>query len=254
MKNLIILLLVIGAVVNALDLTTVTGERSIDDPLWTITYGSRTASNYYNFVVTYSAGTTASTEAVATGNVGINNMGVACYFTDSTFALTSGTATYRGFSLSVGNAASSSAVTSAASGWTTLALVSHTLLTYTVAGTTTTYTTPTLPSTIIPCPLVFTPVAVTPVLSADFTATWTFAVANTCGQLPAIETAWHAVCFHSKTGTNLFTAAAAAVVVQTDTLKNVTYTAPTTTCSTTTGASTFATGATILAGIAYLQF
>jgi hypothetical protein len=251
MKNLILLLLVIGAVVSTTyNLTTPASPATTAAPLWTLTYDSATASTFYSLTLTYYAGDTASNEpvAISSGTAGSQNMGVACFITDSTFALvTTGTGTFPAFTFSIPNAVSTgtAATTAASTNWTPLAMTAHVAATFTFTGTTFTG------GGFADCPIVQTDSTTLPTVTA-FTASWTFTVAKLCGSLPVSGNAWYARCYAVEDADDLITIGTDAATLVAG--NNVTVTATTTTCSTTTGASTFATGATILAGIAYLQF
>jgi hypothetical protein len=246
MKNLILLLLVIGAVVNAVDLTTVT-TASATTPLWTIEYVAATGTNYYGFQLTYSAGTTASTNlAITTTGNAAGNFGVVCLITDSAFTQTNG-ANYVGFGFSVPRTAA--AITNSDSTpWGLLALTAYTTGAYATAPT---YTA----ATIVSCPLAITNTGTSllPIInSTTYTATWDITVSGLCGSLPPTGSTWYAKCYTVVDNIKIMSTATEASPITAG--KSVTFTTTTTTCSTTTGASTFATGATILAGIAYLQF
>jgi hypothetical protein len=239
MKNLILLFLVIGAAVSQITLTT---NATATSPVWTLTYGAPVAGLIrYSFTLTYYAGTASS--SVSTANT--QNIGVACWFTDSAFALAS-PATAPGISFSVPGSGSA-ATTAASTAWGTLAMSSHAALVHTSdllfdSGNT------------VSCPIVMTQTGQPlPVVSA-FTATWTFTVLNFCGTLPQHSNAYFGRCVSVADQAKVLTTAGGVLAVDTLGAKNVTVTVATTTCATTTGASTFATGATILAGIAYLQF
>jgi hypothetical protein len=247
MKNLILLLLVIGAVVNAVDLTTVVDPASIDDPLWTIAYNTATASRYYTFTVTYYGGPSAITPIVAETTGGTNDFGVICVFTESTFAPAVSNAN-NAFSFAVpSTTAASSAVgatTGATARWGTPTMQSYPLITYAATPTLTV-------ATVVSCPIAMTQAGAPLPVITSFTASWTFTVAAACGNLPPAGATWYAVCYAVKDQVKIIAATPTITLVGT---KNVTVTTAATACATTTGASTFATGATILAGIAYLQF
>jgi hypothetical protein len=251
MKNFILLLLVIGAVVSTTyNLTTPASPATTAAPLWTLTYDSATASTFYSLTLTYYAGDTDPNTPVAAGAgaAGTGNMGVACFITDSTFALvTSSTGLFPAFVWSVPNAGNgnTAATTAAGTSWGTLAMTGHVAATFTFTGTTFTG------GGFADCPITQTDGTVLPTVSA-FTASWTFTVAKLCGSLPVSGNAWYARCYAVEDTTSLITIGTAAADLVAG--NNITVTATSTTCSTTTGASTFATGATILAGIAYLQF
>ena len=249
MKNLILLFLVVGAVVNAIDLTTAASPTATTAlPLWTIAYNTAVASKYYSLTLTYYAGAAVTTPVAATGSAGTNSFGVICVFTASTFApaVSSANSAFSFTVPSTTNAASAVGATTAATAtWATPTMQSYPTITYAAAPTLTL-------TTVVDCPILNTAgTAVTAPTLSTFTATWVFTVANSCGNLPASGATWYAVCYP-----HLDTPAIITGTPTTSTLtgaKNITVTTTATTC-TTTGASTFATGATILAGIAYLQF
>jgi hypothetical protein len=252
MKNLIILFLVIGAVVSQTTLTTIGSAATADLPLWTLTYANATDTNYYSFTLTYYAGDTASTavaaSAPAIGSGGapatLGNMGVACLFTESNFTLETGNVK-RGVAFSIPSLSNGDATTSENTSWGTLAMTSYAEITYTVGSGSTMFKIGSTAGT--DCPIVITNTGTPLPVVANFTVSWTFTVASLCGSLPAMGAGWYARCFHSADGSSLFVAAS-----QNPQLvggKSVTVYA-----AITTGASIFATGAIILAGIAYLQF
>jgi hypothetical protein len=243
MKNLILLLLVIGAVVNANNLTTA-ATASAATPLWTLEYIAATGTNYYGFTLTYSAGTTASVTLGDVTGTAAGTFGVVCLITDSAFTQTNA-ANYVGFGFSVPRTATA-AVNSVNTNWGTLALTAYTSGAY---ATTPTYTS----ATVIPCPITITNTGgALPTISATYTASWTVTISGLCGSLPPTGSAWYAKCYNVVDSAKIMPTASEALTINDG--RSVTITATTTTCSTTTGASTFATGATILAGIAYLQF
>jgi hypothetical protein len=241
MKNLIILLLVIGAAVSQIVLTTSTAASKAL-PIWTLTYVTTTSLQYYSFTLSYNAGTASTTFVDAS----TESSGVVCIFTTSAFALTAGAATtLPSISMSVignGAAGSALAVTSVAANWNALVLTYHPALTYASATTVATG------AGGLACAIVG---GATPVI-ASFVATYTFSLVAGCGPLPQMGSVNYMRCSGVSQGALLATAGGVTATIIAD--KNVTVAATTTTCATTTGASTFATGATILAGIAYLQF
>jgi hypothetical protein len=246
MKNLILLFLVIGAVVSETTLTTIGTAATAAVPLWTITYSAVTGLEYLSFVVTYFGGT-ADFEPVAKAD---DSFGVACLFTDSAFDVNA-TQVRAGFSLSVvGNADTTGPVLvptkmSVDTNWQPLVMTSHPNIKYNSAIEIETG------GSGVVCPLVGTPADGKPVLT-DLTATWTFTVQSGCGPIPQSGSAFYAKCFAIASETKLIATTTTLTFIAAG-ITDVTIAAATTTCATT-GASTFATGATILAGIAYLQF
>jgi hypothetical protein len=247
MKNLILLFLVIGAVVSdAIELTT-TAAASVTAPLWTITFAApATFEEYYSFTLTYNSGDSAQDVLPADNATPTKSTGVACLFTDSAFALSDGDIR-AGITLNI-NSAAAALSTSDISGWTALLMTAHPVMEYTDSGNLDTK------AGGVDCPITVTNTGnPDPVVDSAFIVSWTFTVANSCGALPQMGAAWHAKCWYVEgtTQAKLLATASQAVVISGG--KEVTVAAATTTCATT-GASTFATGATILAGIAYLQF
>jgi hypothetical protein len=243
MKNLIILLLVIGAVVNAANLTTIDALATNAKPLWTLTYAATTGFNYASFVLTYNAGTAPSDAVTAAAN----SFGVACFVTDSTYALVASANTRAAFSFSViGEAGGATANTAISTNWQPLLMTSHPLALYNTGNTIST-------AASIPCPIVSTPVGAIAALVSNV-ATWTFTVANGCGPVVQTGTVFYARCFSVVNQAKILSAAGGILVADVVGDKNITYTATAAAACATTGASTLATGATILAGIAYLQF
>jgi hypothetical protein len=245
MKNLILLLLVIGAAVSQIALTTLAAQK------WTLTYVSASTS-FYSFTLSYEvtgAAVPASYLVAAS-----SNMGVVCIPTLSTFAIN--TTARAGFTFTVDNGAGGAAANNAEANWLPLKLISQPTMTYANSGSISTGTA--ADGTV--CPIVIP--AVTGGNTADFptfssgVVTWAFTVATPCGVLPAMGAAWYAKCYAVASvligTTNVDDIAGAAVALTTVGENNVTVAATTTVCAVS-GASTFATGATILAGIAYLQ-
>jgi hypothetical protein len=219
--KLILLICLIGAAMSATTLTTGTAT------LWTLTYLTPAATTtIYNLTLAYSTGVT--TTAVV--NVLNAEIGVICLVLTSNFTLADAATGQAGFgfgSIATTASASNDAVTN----WGPLTLftltavtkTSETLITTTGAGT--------------QCLLTS---ALTPTYAA-FVHTYTFSAVAQCTGLGVMSATWYARCFHKATSATLLSAASAALTVSA--AKNVTV-----------QASTFAAGATILAGIAYLQF
>jgi hypothetical protein len=241
MKNLILLLLVIGAVISQTALTTLAAE------MWTLTYLTPTTTlDFARFTLTYQVtGAAVPANYITTSD---DFIGVVCQPLLSTFAaITPGNAIV--FSVK-GNGATAS--NNAEAAWDPLIMTELSTAVFTSATVITTGTVGAL------CPIVIdTPSggsANKPSFSSGVVS-WTFTVTSSCGSLPSMDTTWYARCYAiPSAAADAGDVGGSAVTLAALGENNITYTAPTTTCSTTTGASTFATGATILAGIAYLQF
>jgi hypothetical protein len=250
MKNLILLFLVIGAAVcTEITLTNTTGDH-----LWKLTYLATTTGQTYSFTLSYTKPSVAAT-AASTLITFDNSIGVVCVPTLPDFSFVT-TVARSAFIFSVtnptGTGAGSSATNDATTNWGPLVLTYAAGGVYVTTAGSVTFS-PGAAGFISNCPLI-TPAAL-PVI-ANGIVTYTFAIANACISLPKMGTAWSAKCFaviDSVPGNApqlaTLTTAANAIVGAMD----VTVAGTTTTCATS-GASTFATGATILAGIAYLQF
>jgi hypothetical protein len=241
MKNLILLFLVIGAVVS----TEVQLSTTAGDHVWKITYAATTTGQFYSFKLTYTKPTVAALvnqPYIAASQA----IGVVCMPTVSTFDVTG--AARSAFIFYILSSGSAIAANDAVTNWGALALGHLPAAIYTAAtpdfvsgGSTST------------CALTG---ATAPTSVVAGVATYTFTVAAACVDLPPMGTAWYAKCFAVPT---IAVGDAPYVVLKTIAtgfikgIMDVTFAGTTTTCATT-GASTFATGATILAGIAYLQF
>ena len=219
--KLILLICLIGAAMSATTLTTGTAT------LWTLTYLTPAATTTsYNLTLAYSTGVTTGTTAVSASGFQI---GVICLTTVANYTLTAASATNTGFGF--GSTASGASTIDAITNWGPLTLhtlasvtyTSDTSLTLGASGTTCTLVTPTAPTW------------------AVYVHTYTFSSVAVCGNLGIMGATWYARCFHKATSATLLSASSGAITVSA--AKNVTV-----------GASNFVTGATILAGIAYLQF
>jgi hypothetical protein len=219
--KLILLICLIGAAMSATTLTTGTAT------LWTLTYLTPAATtNNYNLTVAYSTGVTASATVATSGQ----EIGVICLLTVANYTLTaSATVNQTGFAF--GQTATGTATNSAAAFWGPLKLTSFTSAKYASD------TSITAGTVVADCALV-TPTA--PAYAA-FVHTYSFSSVAVCPGLGIKGALWYARCFHKTATTVLTTGTTGSFVVSA--AKNVTV-----------GASTFAAGATILAGIAYLQF
>jgi hypothetical protein len=237
--------LVIGAVVSTeVQLTTTAGNL-----VWKLNYLGVTTGQFYSFTLSYTKPTVAATAAQAY-ITNSNSIAVVCVPTLSNFDVTVAGSPRSAFIFSSTNAGAAPATNDNIANWGPL-VIGHAASGVYVTTTGSVSFTPGLAVT--NCPLVTA--AAVPVL-ANGIATYTFALAASCFNLPQMGTGWYAKCFAQ---TDLATAGSsqtgganvvAATIVG---AMDVTFAGTTTTCATT-GASTFATGATILAGIAYLQF
>jgi hypothetical protein len=245
MKNLILLFLVIGAAVS----TAVTLTNTTGDYLWTLEYKAVATGQFYSFVLTFTRPSIAATAAqvyIAADSA----IGVVCVPSVSTFAVTA--AQERSAFVFSTSSKTGTALNDNAANWDVL------VLTHWSSGLYNPGTNFVTGGTVITCGLVGTG-ATTPVIT-NGVVTWTFTVAAACLDLPQMGTGWFAKCFATPT---VLDAASPALVTQTFAVGStpptllgaldVTFPGTTTVCALN-GASTFATGATILAGIAYLQF
>jgi hypothetical protein len=198
--------------------------------LWTFTYLTPAATTMaYNFTLSYSTGATAAADVITSPS---NTVGVVCIITNSNFTVVSTDGASTGFTFEAISDAGS-AKNNAAGAWNSLSLWTHPNMTHTSENS---LMTGTGSST---CPL--TTVVNTPI-AANFVITYTNSIPLACTNLQAKDTTWYARCYHQVVSANIVSKAAS-VTITVSAAKNVTV-----------GASTFATGATILAGIAYLQF
>jgi hypothetical protein len=246
MKSLILLFLVIGAVVSQITLTTGSATAA---PQWTLTYATPTGENFYGYTLALQA-KDASSLTLLTGGA-TTFTGVVCKETTSTFDVI--TAAGPGWSWTFGNGGNAADSTTAANtGFLIMTLTYHPLMTITAATAATAGTTG-LGS--IACQIVTAPTPL-PTAGAANTLSWVSTGINSCGNLKASGVAFYAKCFNFvQQAATLQNTAASVAITAINTGTNVTVAASaTSTCATTTGASTLATGATILAGIAYLQF
>jgi hypothetical protein len=246
MKNLILLFLVIGAVVSTTYPLTTQGDPDPTAalPLWSIAYVAVTGTSYYSFELTYNAGSS-TTQAV--DDTDGEFVGVACMLTDSAHTLTDlDIRAGISFSIAASNAAGTQE-TGSTDNWQPLVMTSHPVMAFTDSLNMATG----LGS--IECPITITNTADDkPTITANVVS-WTFTVADLCGSLPIMGETWYAKCWSIPQGTFDLVAAASTASVKIFGAMDVTITTAAASCATT-GASTFATGATILAGIAYLQF
>jgi hypothetical protein len=246
MKNLILLFLVIGAVVStAVVLTNTTDAAKAE---WTLTYVTPASTAIrYSFILSYNSGNGTTEETLIAAET--SSIGVVCIPTDPSYNLATTTTGRPAYSFSqIGTAGNPSKNTQAsvdATHFGPLLMTYHPSTTYTTADTTVT----TLAAQ-IDCPL--TNAGATNIVVAEGVLTWTFTVAATCGNLPVMGQDFYARCWAVKNQGIVVSKADGVAITTLSGGKDVSI-VTTTTCATT-GASTFATGATILAGIAYLQF
>jgi hypothetical protein len=243
MKNLILLFLVIGAAVS----TAVTLTNTTGDYLWTLTYATPATGSFYSFVVTYTRPTRASTAGdplIAASQF----IGVACFPTISTFAFTTAVAR-PAFIFSATTTDANPALNNADTKWGPLVLNYFSGALYTTGASAALNT-----GAAAPLPAACALVGATKPVLANGIATWTFTIAAACVDLPQMGTAHFAKCIAIGTQAESLILVEKAITAATVFgAMDVTFPGTTTTCATA-GASTFATGATILAGIAYLQF
>jgi hypothetical protein len=234
MKNLILLFLVIGAVVSQVSLTTTVNQ------LWAITSATPVAvTDYYSFTLTYNGGATTSVDYITTST---QEIGVVCIPTPSNFAVAA-SATSFGFSFSV-PANATGAKSDATTNWGPLKMTSHSTLTYTVltnkvltAGT----------AVNVACTIAQVHTV------ANYVHQWVITVSTQCANFRQLGSAASFACFSYDDTAQIISGTGAAADITVGAATNVAFTQTTTVCAVS-GASTFATGATILAGIAYLQF
>jgi hypothetical protein len=249
MKNLILLLLVIGAVVNAFELTT--SPNSTVGALWSLTYATPTATSIaYSITLSLDIGMGSTLSTVITANT--HFVGVICMPTNSDFLIDVGAVVRPAYSFSVigGSANPAQNIQSSVTDtdYAVLKMTYHPLAALTTATTITTGATST------DCAITSGASATNAVIT-NGVVTWTLVVTAGCGNFPKTGQQWYAKCYAAK---NLLVAivpseAGGVTLAGLTAAKDVSVVIATAACATT-GASTFATGATILAGIAYLQF
>jgi hypothetical protein len=219
--KLILLICLIGAAMSAELLTTGTTT------LWTLTYLTPAATTTnYNLTLAYSTGVTTGTTEVSSGST--MQIGVVCLTTVANFSLVAASSN-AGFGF--GSQATAASAINSITGWGALTLhilsaVTYTtdvLLTQTALGSACTLVSATAPTW------------------AAYVHTYTFSSVAVCGNLGIMGGTWYARCFHKTSTAVIIGASSLDLVVSA--AKNVTV-----------GASNLAVGATILAGIAYLQF
>jgi hypothetical protein len=225
MKLAILLILLIGSVMSSNTMTSATAN------MWTLTYlDVSSTAIIYNFTLSYSEGATANADIVTAAN----NMGLICIITTLNFTLADdATATNAAFSFSSG-ATTAAGDNEILTNWDALTAQTHPSMIHT------TDTSLATGASTANCPL--TTVANTPTF-ASYVVSWANSLPALCTNWPIKGATWYARCFHMDDQTKNIASTSSVTGVVVSGVKNVTI-----------GASTFATGATILAGIAYLQF
>jgi hypothetical protein len=223
MKLIIILILLVGTAISQTAYTTDTATK------WTVASVDPTTSTgiTYDFIARYGIGAAsgATTQVATIGQ----EIGLICLVTTSNFTLADGATAQVGWSFS--SIATGTTTIAATTNWGdalvySLSAITHTTDTSLITGATGTAcaTTNVTPTTILSMEIYFL-----------------FDIVSTCTNVPVYKVNWYGRCFHKAASTNLIATSGNTLVVSS--AKNLTV-----------GASTFATGATILAGIAYLQF
>jgi hypothetical protein len=197
--------------------------------LWTLTYLTPAATTtIYNLTLAYSTGVTTGTTTVITAS---QNIAVLCIITTLNFTLADLATSQSGFSFTSTAGSGGVATIAAVANWGVLSFHSLTLLTHTSDTAITTGASGTA------CTLV----SATAPAYATYVHTYSFSTVAACTSLALKGVTWYARCFHKADGSTTLSTTGTTFTVSA--AKNVTV-----------GASTFAAGATILAGIAYLQF
>jgi hypothetical protein len=224
MKSIIILILLVGTAISQVEFTADTATK------WTLGSAdpSTTTGITYDFTVRYGIGAaTGATTQVATVN---QEIGLICIVTASNFSLADGVSGQVGWAMV--SIATGTTTIGATTGWGNMLVWSLSAITKTTDTSLLTGATGTACTT----------TNVLPTTLTNQEIYFLFDISGTCTNLPlfgAVDS--YARCFHKAASTNLVSANAQTLAVSS--AKNVTI-----------GASTFAAGATILAGIAYLQF
>jgi len=224
MKLVILLICLISAATCAEILTSATAN------LWTFTYLTPAATTtIYNFTLAYSTGAS-SAATVITLNPG--SIGVVCIITTSNFTIVDTADATTGFSFEASSTAAT-VLNNVATGWGAITLQTHPSMTHTSETS--------LATGLVTadCPLVT--VANTPAY-ADYVHTYSNSATASCTNVQIMGVTWYGRCYHKADSADVM-ATATTITLTVSGAKNVTV-----------GASTFAAGATILAGIAYLQF
>jgi hypothetical protein len=202
--------------------TTLTGA---DATLWQAQSATPTTGSTYSMVVQYSIGASSGDTTTVTST---QDIGVVCLITTENFTLADGD-TAAGFSLQT--LSTGVATIAASTNWGVMLVYSLTAVTHTTDVQLVTGSTGTACTTSNVIPMVI----------SDEKAWWFFDIADACTSLPLSTATWYARCFHKAAATDLASETGKTLVVSA--AKNVTG-----------AALTFATGATVLAGVAYLQF
>jgi hypothetical protein len=220
MKSIIILILLIGTAMSTTTFTSGTATK------WQLLSSTPVTGQTFDLQVMFSTG-------AATGDVAVsgNTIGVICIVLTSNFTIAANTAGQAGFAMT-STASGGTAAISAITNWG--ALVTYPLATVTYvsdSGITTTLTSTACGAANVDA-----------ITLSNNEIKWAFDITGACANIPLITSTatWYGRCFHKNTSA-VSVATAATFVVSAP--QNVTI-----------GASTFAAGATILAGIAYLQF
>ena len=222
MKSIIILILLVGTAMSQTTFTTDAVNK------WKILSLTPDSTVTYDLIAQYEIGAASgATTQVATNG---QDIGVVCIVTTSNFSLADGATGQVGWSMT--STATGTTTIASSTNWGSMLVTSLTALTHTSDTSLLTGATGTACTT----------TNVLPVVVVDQILYWFFDITGACANIPLINAAtWYARCFHKAASTSLVSANSQTLVVSS--AKNVTI-----------GASTFAAGATILAGIAYLQF
>jgi hypothetical protein len=225
--KLVLLLICLIAVANCSNIMTTATTN-----LWTFTYLTPAATTTaYNFTLAYSTGETTGSTTQITLNPG--SIGLICIVTTLNFTVVDTVAGSAGWSIEAASSAAT-VLSNTATGWGPITMTSHPGMTHTSETALTTG------ATSAACTLVT--VANTPAY-ASYVHTYSNSALATCGNLAAKGVTWYGRCYHKTDTAAVMSTAATDTSIVVSGAKNVTV-----------GASTFVTGATILAGIAYLQF
>jgi hypothetical protein len=223
MKSIIILILLVGTAISQTEYTTDTATK------WTVASVDPTTSTgiTYDFVARLGIGAAsgATTQIATIGQ----EIGLICLVTTSNFTLADGATAQVGWSFS--SIATGTTTIAVSTGWGDMLVYSLSAITHNSDTSLTTGATGTACAT--------TNVELTTIVSLE--VYFRFDVTATCANVPVYGVNWYGRCFHKAASTNLVSDSGNTLVVSS--AKNLTI-----------GASKLATGATILAGIAYLQF
>jgi hypothetical protein len=221
MKSIIILILLIGTAISTTTMTSGTATK------WQLTSSTPATGQTFDFQVMFSTG-------AATGNVATTTqeIGLVCLVLTSNFTIAANTAGQAGFAMT-STAGAGTAAISAITNWG--AIVTKPLATVTYVSDVSITTT----LTSVACAAA----NVDAITLTSNVIKWAFDITGACANIPlkSATTTWYGRCFHKAASSTALVASANNFAVSA--ALNVTI-----------GASTFAAGATILAGIAYLQF